>query len=251
MKLSRWPFTQFSCTYDTYCVILRNKRVFISLSHQACCEKLEFLEAGYRKLHEYAIITSHAPGSKWEPKVQCNPGGAFCDVSIRVLLSSSAESEYENGWKKQYSPAGRLADICKAIPQHNYLWTSGPCKHRAVFFFFLMSSSVVFLLPYGMPSSILYPFAAHVGIHSFYCPSATSHARACALSLEFYDFINSASAYLQHCSHCFPPTVCGHLCVLKLPPFFPSVLPLLNSFTVVILTPVKTSPPPQAYLPFK
>lgn len=129
----------------------------------------------------------------------------------------------------------------------------GPVSTEPFFFgfFFLMSSSVVFLLPYRMPSSILYPFAAHVSIHSFYCPSATSHARAYALSLEFYDFINSASAYLQHCSHCFPPTVCGHLCVLKLPPFFPSVLPLLNSFTVVILTPVKTSPPPQAYLPFK
>lgn len=56
--------------------------------------------------------------------------------------------------KKQYSPAGRLADICKAIPQHNYLWTSGPCKHRAIFF--LMSSSVIFFLLYGMPSSILY-----------------------------------------------------------------------------------------------
>lgn len=182
---------------------MRNKRVFISLSHQECCEKLEFLEAGYRKLHEYAIITSHAPGSKWEPKVQYNPGGAFCNVSIRVVLSSSAESEYENRWKKQYSPAGRLADICKAIPQHNYLWTSGPCKHRAIFFSHVFISRLLPPLWDALFYSLL-PFAAHVRIHSFYCPSATSHARVCALSLEFHDFINSASAYLQHCSHCFP-----------------------------------------------
>lgn len=153
--------------------------------------------------------------------------------------------------KKQCSPAGRLADICKAIPQHNYLWTSGPCQHRAIFFSCLhqLSSSSFIGCPLLFSTSfrcsclhsfILLPLC-HLACKSVY-----------ALSLEFHDFINSPSAYLQHCSHCFPPTVCGHLCVLKLPPsFFPSVLPLLNSFTVVILTPVKTSPPPQAYLPFK
>lgn len=250
MKLSRWPFTQFSCIYDTYCVILSNKRVFISLSHQACCEKLEFLKAGYRKLHEYAIITSHAPG-KWEPKVHYNPGGAFYDVSIRVVLSSSAESEYENGLKKNniVLQAGWQIST-KQSPNTITSGHLGPVSTEP--FFFLMSSSVVFFLLYGMPSSILYFLSLLMFAFIHFIAPLPPCMQECVCSFPW------VSRFHQLCIGIFATLFAlfsSHSMWSPLRPQTSSLLSfsstIVEQFYSVILTPVKTSPPPQAYLPFK
>lgn len=162
-------------SYDPY-VVLRNTKLFTPPSHQS------FWKQGfcYRKLHEYAIITSRRPGSKWEPRKQCNPGSAFCDLSVRTVLSSSDESEYESGWEKQYSAAGRQASSRQmSAEQSPSTITSGHLGPVSIqpLCFFLPSSSVVLFLLYRMLFIFsLFLFDTHVHIHSFISLSAPSQA---------------------------------------------------------------------------